>query len=74
MILTYSIRQKEYRGKTGWVIGSRGGIGWPISIFVQDRADAELIRDAYNAARDGFITPEECDAYVTIAFHQEQFL
>lgn len=68
---TYAIRAKEYHGKQGWHIGSRGGGGWPASIFVERKEDAELIRDALNAERDGHITAQERDAYELIAFHMD---
>jgi hypothetical protein len=68
---TYAIRAKEYHGRAGFHIGSRGNGGWPVSIFVEQRADAELIRDALNAERDGFITADERDAYELIAFHMD---
>lgn len=72
---TYAIRPETYRGKPGFHVGSRGQQGgWPVSIFVEQRADAELIRDSLNAARDGFITADERDAYELIAFHMEDRL
>lgn len=48
---TYAIRPKTYHGREGFHIGSRGNGGWPVSIFVQRREDAELIRGALNADR-----------------------
>lgn len=70
---TYAVRAHEYRGATGYHIGSRGGQhGWPISIFVTRREGAELIRNAYTAAERGFITTDERDAYVDFAFDAER--
>ena len=69
---TYAVRAHEYRGRTGFHIGSRGKQGgWPISIFVTRREGAELIRDAYTAAERGHITTDERDALVDIAFDAE---
>lgn len=69
---TYAVSAKTYRGKPGYHVGSRGNGGhFPLSIFVEAREDAELIRDALNAERDGHITAEERDAYELIAFHMD---
>ncbi len=70
-MITYTIRASEYRGQKGWHVGSRGQWGFPISIFVESREDAELIRDALVAERDGHITAEERDAYELLAFHMD---
>lgn len=75
MNLTYAIRPQTYHGRDGFHIGSRGNDGgWPISIFVEGRENAELIRSAYNAERDGHITAAERDAYELIAFGMEDYL
>lgn len=46
--VTYYVRRQTYRGREGWHVGSRGR-GWNISIFVESRAAAERIRDAYKS-------------------------
>lgn len=71
-MVTFAVRPHTYRGQVGYHVGSRGRFGWPISIFVTDRGNAELIRDAYTAAERGHITDEERDAYVDAAFDAER--
>lgn len=41
---TYTIRPNTYRGRQGFTVGSRGGNGYPIRIFVETRDAAEHVR------------------------------
>jgi hypothetical protein len=60
----FTLRSKVYRGKEGFSVGSAGGHGWPIRIFVEHRDAAERIRQAYRDEQAGKITAEERDDLV----------
>lgn len=67
--VTYYVQAKTFRQEPGWRIGSRGGEGFPISIFVPGRdaiahQRALAIRDAYRNAEVGIIGRETCDLIV----------
>ena len=46
----YYMTARDYRGLPGWHVGSRGGGGWPISIWVPTEDQATRIRDLLRAA------------------------
>lgn len=50
---SFFVRRGSYRDVPGWFVRSRGGTGWPVSIFTEHEICARGMVEALRAGHEG---------------------